>query len=128
MHSLHLDLSFLYTIWITGQDGRKEPVPLQLKVNRSGLGHEKERQRKRQANQQARVVALEKRQKVQQHQVQDYQFRKRSELTDKLDQKDLYNSQKVCHQLDEQKVWRIRFTNVYNSYYNRTEPDPANSF
>ena len=56
----------------TGEGGRKEPVPIELKVNRSGFGHDKEVKRKRELAGKAQMIAIEKRQKVHQESEMDY--------------------------------------------------------
>ena len=88
---------------ISGQ-GRSEPVPIEVKAGRSGLGHETELFRKRSAAAAARTFSLQKRQKIEENHRTNFRERQRNAFSEKRAERDLYKSQKVCEQLDSQKV------------------------
>ena len=75
-----------------------------MKSGRSGLGHDTEIYRKRNAASAARVLSLQKRQKIEENRRQNFRERQRTTLTERKFERDLYKSQKACEQLDAQKV------------------------
>ena len=88
-------------------EGRSEPVPIEVKAGRSGLGHDTELYRKRTAASAARVLTVQKRQKLEENRRQDFRERQRTTFAEKRAERDLYKSQKVCEQLDAQKVMSV---------------------
>nr|CAB3250459.1 G patch domain-containing protein 11-like [Phallusia mammillata] len=82
-------------------EGRTEPVPVDVKSGRTGLGRDsavKEAQARRQKMQ---VVVKEKRAKLEKIQHKQFRERMRDRFNYKQVEHDLYKSQKVCLHLDE---------------------------
>ncbi len=84
--------------------GRAEPVPIELKAGRSGLGHESHMHRKRSAIISARTFANEKKQKIAEQNARHFRSRQQERFEQRRDDIDLYKSQKVCEQLDSNQV------------------------
>ncbi|XP_071833713.1 G patch domain-containing protein 11-like isoform X2 [Apostichopus japonicus] len=80
--------------------GRAEPVPIEVKADRGGLGRVAEMKRKQQIRERLEVEAMRKRQKLMGQLKGDFRQRMKSKFEDKLVWKDLHNSQKTCHYLD----------------------------
>jgi len=80
-------------------DGRSEPVPIELKSGRTGLGLEAHRKRK----QDQAVIAQAWRAKQRQKMEATFRERLTGRNIDKQFEKDLYKSQKACQHLDDAK-------------------------
>lgn len=80
--------------------GRAEPVPIEVKADRGGLGRQADVKRKQQLRERLEVESMRKRQKMI-HQLRgDFRQRMREKFDDKNVGKDLHNSQKTCQYLD----------------------------
>ena len=113
-------VKFYVTVEFLVQVGAGQSLYL-LKWNqgRSGLGHDTELYRKRTAVSAARVLSVQKRQKLEEHRQLDFRERQRTVFAEKRAERDLYKSQKVCEQLDAQKVANVLNTTssiVYISF------------
>lgn len=86
------------------ETGRSEPVQINLRVGRSGLGHETESTRKRNAAIAQQKAAAVKRQKMTEQNQNIFLAKQSEKFFQRLANKDLYKSQRVCEQLDSQKV------------------------
>lgn len=87
------------------EEGRKEPVPIEVKTTREGLGRDADRKRK----QKEQIDLLIKRRK-QNHQnlssiTADYRHRMREKFTGRKTASDLKDAQNVCMQLDMEQEW-----------------------
>ena len=83
--------------------GRSEPVPIELKDGRGGLGKASEMKRKQEDMDRMRLAMRAKRAKHEKHSQQDFRSRIANQYQDRRAESDLHNSQKVCAQLDSQK-------------------------
>ncbi|XP_064623477.1 G patch domain-containing protein 11-like isoform X2 [Lineus longissimus] len=83
--------------------GRKEPVPVELKLGRGGLGRDAEMKRKHIQIQSYREVMKAKRAKYAVQQQKDFRQRMAGLLSEKRVHGDLMKSQRVCEQLDTEK-------------------------
>lgn len=83
-----------------------EPIPVVVKTNRGGLGQEAHQKRKQEIQAMMRTAMATKRRKMEEKHKGDFMERKSKQFSEKLAERDLYKSQKVCEQLDSQKVWR----------------------
>ena len=83
-----------------------------MKSGRSGLGHDTELYRKRTAVSAARILSVQKRQKLEENRQLDFRERQRTAFVEKRAERDLYKSQKVCEQLDAQKVANVLNTTL----------------
>ena len=81
-------------------EGRKEPVPLELRPQREGLGTEERRKRKRAEMEAMRARMAAKRANL----ANDYQARLAEQRMEKITEKDVRSSQSVCYQLDSEQV------------------------
>ncbi|XP_064602068.1 G patch domain-containing protein 11-like [Liolophura sinensis] len=84
-------------------EGRVEPIPVIVKTNRSGLGQEAHQKRKQEMQAMMRISMAAKRRKMEEQHKGDFVERKSKQFSEKLAERDLYKSQKVCEQLDSQK-------------------------
>ncbi|KAL3873613.1 hypothetical protein ACJMK2_036709 [Sinanodonta woodiana] len=82
--------------------GRSEPIPLEVKTGRTGLGHEAEQKRKRDAKTARLSFLAEKRKKMERSSQQEFSQRQKERFDQKTAWLDLRKSQKVCEQLDSQ--------------------------
>ncbi|XP_046577582.1 G patch domain-containing protein 11-like [Haliotis rubra] len=80
--------------------GRKEPVPIQLKFGRGGLGQEAHQKRKQEEQRLMRASMFAKRQKRDSKQRTEFVQRMGGRFAEKRADGDLRKSQKVCEQLD----------------------------
>lgn len=85
-------------------EGRLEPVGIELKSNRSGLGKEAEKRRHEEQKRIETERRYEKRIKAAQALQSSYRSSKISEQRQKRLEKHLRDSQKVCEQLDTSNV------------------------
>lgn len=83
--------------------GRSEPVPVEIKLGRGGLGRDTEVKRKQEHRIEMSRNRAFKRQKMETKHKQDFMHRQNTKFAEKNVEKDLYKSQKVCEQLDSQK-------------------------
>lgn len=93
--------------------GRAEPVPVELKNDRGGLGREAESKRKAEQMQAMRARMLVKRQHMEVKQKESFLQHLSSQFASKTVGKDLETSQKACHQLDSQQVCFFFFVTVF---------------
>ncbi|CAB3989148.1 G patch domain-containing 11 [Paramuricea clavata] len=84
-------------------EGRKEPIPLSIKEGRGGLGQESELKRKQEMQQKYLQVAREKRVKLEAKQQEQFREKQKEIFSNKQVDKDLFQSQKACEQLDKAK-------------------------
>ena len=88
-------------VWICfSATGIIEPIPLEIKVDRGGLGQESEKKRKQEETIAMRAMMARKRHK---HEA-EWRDNLRAKLVDREVEKDLCQSQKVCEQLDSEQV------------------------
>lgn len=87
--------------------GRTEPVSVEVKTGRGGLGQETEQKRKKEERHQMYRNRNAKRQKTEMERKQTFVQRMNDKFSIKNIEKDLYKSQKVCEQLDSQLVSKI---------------------
>ncbi|XP_041351990.1 G patch domain-containing protein 11-like [Gigantopelta aegis] len=83
--------------------GRMEPVPIEVKFGRGGLGKEADLKRKQTNRIMMATVRRDKRQKFEVEQHDQFIQRRREVQVDRRTENDLCKSQKVCEQLDSQK-------------------------
>lgn len=84
--------------------GRTEPVPVELKDGRKGLGHAAAIQQRKQDAMRRRSELLQRRQRRQQQHQLDFRSRQRQQQLEKEVSRDLMKSQKTCFQLDSREV------------------------
>ncbi|KAF6040210.1 GPATCH11 [Bugula neritina] len=84
-------------------EGRREPVGIELKVNRGGLGQEAERRKRAKELEVFRHQQSLKRKKLEQEAQHNFRENKMSEQKQRSILKYLKQSQQVCEQLDENK-------------------------
>ncbi|XP_056423393.1 G patch domain-containing protein 11 isoform X1 [Hyla sarda] len=84
-------------------DGIIEPIPLNIKTGRSGIGHEEMKKRKAEENLESFRRKVLMSQKAQEQAADDFRVRMRSKKEEQKLEGDLRKSQKACLQLDEQK-------------------------
>ncbi|KAK7504149.1 hypothetical protein BaRGS_00004453 [Batillaria attramentaria] len=80
--------------------GRAEPVPIEIKTDRGGLGRETEVKRKQEEVQAMRASMAAKRQRLEVKQKQSFLQHMSDKFASKTTEKDLRTSQKACYQLD----------------------------
>ncbi|KAL8585400.1 hypothetical protein ACOMHN_063178 [Nucella lapillus] len=93
--------------------GRVEPVPIQLKTDRGGLGKEAESKRKAAEMQAMRSTMAVKRQRVERKQKESFVQQMSSQFASKTVGKDLQTSRTACHHMDTEDG----FTNPVESFY-----------
>lgn len=81
-------------------NGKLEPVPIEIKSDRVGLGEKTERKRKELEQRAMRAVMAQKRRKHE----SEWRQNVRARFADRETEKDLAQSQKVCEQLDSENV------------------------
>ena len=86
--------------------GRAEPVPVEIKTGRGGLGRETEAKRKAAEMQAMRASMAAKRQRMEVKQKEWFVQQMSSRFASKTVEKDLHTSQKACYQLDLENVSR----------------------
>lgn len=94
--------SFLH--FLPEGEGRSEPVTIELKDGRGGLGRATEIKRKQAQAVAFRAMASHKRQKMEHRQKQHFMAHLSNRFSEQQAERDLYKSQKVCEQLDSQMV------------------------
>ncbi|XP_073689746.1 G patch domain-containing protein 11 [Garra rufa] len=83
--------------------GRVEPVPLNIKTDRGGIGMEELKKRKADEELQNYRRKVQMKQQVEKRSLEDFRVRKRTEREERQIQGDLRKSQRACEQLDSQK-------------------------
>ncbi|XP_066281478.1 G patch domain-containing protein 11-like isoform X1 [Branchiostoma lanceolatum] len=83
--------------------GRAEPVPLQMKSDRTGMGLANEQKRKADEMNKMRQEMQIKRKRMEELERGDFALRMKSRFAEREVQRDLYKSQMVCEQLDSAK-------------------------
>ncbi|XP_026133587.1 G patch domain-containing protein 11 [Carassius auratus] len=83
--------------------GRVEPVPLNIKTDRGGIGMEELKKRKADEELQNYRRKVQMKQQGEKKSIEDFRVRKRTEREERQTQGDLWKSQKACEQLDSQK-------------------------
>ncbi|CAD5116621.1 DgyrCDS5494 [Dimorphilus gyrociliatus] len=98
-----------------GKDGkgRLEPVPISLKSNRTGLGHDTEIKRKTDKTNQLRSIIDEKRIKLEERSRENFRSHQSKLLRDKKTMGYVRKSQKVCEQLDS----NMQITQPHKSFF-----------
>ena len=89
--------------------GRIEPVPVELKTGRGGLGRESDQKRKKEERIQTNRNNFVKRQRRDMERKEKFMKRMNERFAIRNVERDLYKSQKVCEQLDSQLVRRHRY-------------------
>ncbi|XP_075718928.1 G patch domain-containing protein 11 [Rhinoderma darwinii] len=84
-------------------DGIVEPIPLNIKTGRSGIGHEEMKKRKAEENLENFRRKIQMRQQAEERAADDFRLRMRSKKEEQKLEGDLRKSQRACLQLDEQK-------------------------
>ncbi|XP_060780620.1 G patch domain-containing protein 11 [Neoarius graeffei] len=83
--------------------GRVEPIPLNIKTDRGGIGMEELKKRKAEMNLQKYRKKLKVKQHMEKKSLEDFRDRKRTEREKHETEGDLRKSQWACEQLDRQK-------------------------
>ncbi|VDI81820.1 Hypothetical predicted protein [Mytilus galloprovincialis] len=83
-------------------EGRKEPVGINFRTGRGGLGAEADRKRRKENWTAMRASRHIKRQKMESNLKRDFQQRMSSKFTDGKAERDVIKSQKVCEHLDSE--------------------------
>lgn len=94
-------------------EGRTEPVGIELKSNRSGLGQEAEKRKRDEQRRLDTERRYEKRIKAAQALQNSYRDTKISEQKQRRLEKHLRESQKVCEQLDTSHVSAYNTTSIF---------------
>ncbi|KAG8583595.1 hypothetical protein GDO81_008479 [Engystomops pustulosus] len=84
-------------------EGIVEPIPLNIKMGRSGIGHEEMKKRKAEEDLQNFRRKIQMRQQAEEQATDDFRLRMRSKKEEQKLEGDLRRSQRACLQLDEQK-------------------------
>lgn len=105
-NSLKILLIKIYSVlvWISTGEGRKEPVGINFRTGRGGLGAEADRKRRKENWTAMRASRQIKRQKMESNLKRDFQQRMSSKFTDGKAERDVIKSQKVCEHLDSEMV------------------------
>nr|XP_023652099.1 G patch domain-containing protein 11 [Paramormyrops kingsleyae] len=83
--------------------GRVEPIPLNIKTDRGGIGMEAVQKRKAEEKLEQNRQKVRIKQQVEKQSLEDFRLRMRSEREQRQTEGDLRKSQRVCEQLDNQK-------------------------
>ncbi|XP_059928982.1 G patch domain-containing protein 11 [Gadus macrocephalus] len=83
--------------------GRVEPIPLNIKTDRGGIGMEKVKKRKAEQELEHYRHKAQVRQQNETQSLEDFKVRVRSEREERKIEGDLRRSQRACEQLDSQK-------------------------
>ncbi|CAL8300133.1 unnamed protein product [Merluccius merluccius] len=83
--------------------GRVEPIPLNIKTDRGGIGMEKVKKRKAEQELENYRQKAQARQQNETQSLEDFRVRVRSEREERKIEGDLKKSQRACEQLDSQK-------------------------
>ncbi|XP_075059779.1 G patch domain-containing protein 11 isoform X1 [Mixophyes fleayi] len=85
-------------------DGIVEPIPLNIKTGRSGIGHEEMKKRKAEETLENYRRKIQMRKQAEERAADDFRLRLRSKKEEQKLEGDLRRSQRACLQLDEQKA------------------------
>ncbi|XP_062375441.1 G patch domain-containing protein 11 [Sardina pilchardus] len=83
--------------------GRVEPIPMNIKTDRGGVGMEEVKKRKAEEELQHYRQKVRVKQQVEKQSLEDFRVRKRTEREERQTEGDLRRSQRACEQLDSQK-------------------------
>ncbi|GAA6107790.1 G patch domain-containing protein 11 [Tachysurus ichikawai] len=83
--------------------GRVEPLPLNIKTDRGGIGMEEQKKRKAEEKLRNERKRLQVKQHMEKKSLEDFRERKRTEREHRETEGDLRKSQWACEQLDKQK-------------------------
>ncbi|KAL2083309.1 hypothetical protein ACEWY4_021082 [Coilia grayii] len=83
--------------------GRVEPIPLNIKTDRGGIGMEEAKKRKAKEELRHYRQKVRVQQQAEKQSLEDYRVRKRTERDERQTESDLRRSQRACEQLDSQK-------------------------
>lgn len=83
--------------------GRVDPIPLNIKMGREGIGMEEVKKRKAEEELEKYHLKVRVKQQNEKQSVEDYRVRVRSEREERKIEGDLKRSQRACEQLDSQK-------------------------
>ncbi|KAJ8412775.1 hypothetical protein AAFF_G00117260 [Aldrovandia affinis] len=86
-----------------GGAGRVEPIPLNIKTDRGGIGIEEVKKRKAEEKLEHYRRKVRVKQQVETQSLEDYRARMRTEREERQTEGDLRRSQRACEQLDGQK-------------------------
>ncbi|XP_018595588.2 G patch domain-containing protein 11 isoform X3 [Scleropages formosus] len=88
-----------------GKDGagRVEPIPLNIKSDRGGIGMEEVKKRKAEEKLECYRQKVRVQQQAEKQSLEDYRVRMRTEREERQTEGDLRRSQRVCEQLDSKK-------------------------
>ncbi|XP_069625200.1 G patch domain-containing protein 11 [Ranitomeya imitator] len=84
-------------------DGIVEPIPLNIKTGRSGIGHEEMKKRKAEESLENLRRKIQMTKQAEERAADDFRLRMRSKKEEQKLEGDLRRSQRACLQLDEQK-------------------------
>uniref|UniRef100_A0A914VKL4 G patch domain-containing protein 11 n=1 Tax=Plectus sambesii TaxID=2011161 RepID=A0A914VKL4_9BILA len=84
-------------------DAIKEPIAMDLKMNRTGLGHDKEEKRKCVERVEAHYTYMAKRAKISNLLIDDFKERKRNATLQKQQVGEVVKCRKVCQELDSRQ-------------------------
>ena len=104
---------------MTAGTGRLEPVPIEVKLGRGGLGREVFQKRRNEERLVMRRDRIQKRARHEERYRQDFRKRFSEKMGDRQVEQDLLKSQKVCGELDAQKVcllWCLFYVDVYAGF------------
>jgi len=89
--------------------GISEPIPLQIKQGRKGLGKEIDEDDRKKRYMEAQVIKF-KRRKIDEEKIKgEFKTRMRDKHNERQSQSDLYKSQKACHHLDSLKKLEAKY-------------------
>ncbi|XP_072532901.1 G patch domain-containing protein 11 isoform X1 [Salminus brasiliensis] len=83
--------------------GRVEPIPLNIKTDRGGIGMEELKKRKAEEEMENYRKKVQVKQQMEKRNLEDFRDRKRTEREKQQAEGDLRKSQRACEQLDSQK-------------------------
>ncbi|CAH3122400.1 unnamed protein product [Porites lobata] len=108
-----------------GKDGtgRAEPIPLSIKADRGGLGHDMLLKRQREVKEVLKHEAAKKRMKIEENQRDSFRQHMSGKFAERQTASDLYKSQKACEQLDRSKDLPC----VVKWFWPETKPDKEES-
>ncbi|XP_028846045.1 G patch domain-containing protein 11 [Denticeps clupeoides] len=83
--------------------GRVEPIPLNIKTDRGGIGMEEKKKRKAEEELEHHRQKVRAKQQMEKRSLEDFRGRKKYEREERQAEGDLRRSQRACEQLDSQK-------------------------
>ncbi|XP_056148161.1 G patch domain-containing protein 11 [Lampris incognitus] len=106
--------------------GRVEPIPLNIKTDRGGIGMEEVKKRKAMEELEHYRRKVRAKQQNETKSVEDFRFRVKTEREERKIEGDLRRSQRACEQLDSQKNITIPREDWYWPKQEAEEEDDAN--